>query len=38
LELRPVATLADAAAEAPVVVNCTALAARKMAGDDSVRR
>lgn len=36
LEIKRVASLADAAAEAPVVVNCTGVAARDLAGDDKV--
>ncbi|MFI2652327.1 FAD-dependent oxidoreductase [Micromonospora fulviviridis] len=37
VQVRPVTALADAAAEAPVVVNCTGVAAAGLAGDDSVR-
>lgn len=36
IEQRPVASLADAAREAPLIVNCTGLGARGF-GDDSVR-
>ena len=36
LELRPVAALAEAAAEAPIVVNCTGVASRELAGDPLV--
>jgi len=37
IEQRPVRSLAEAAAEAPVVVNCTGTAARELAGDPEVR-
>ncbi|HEU5473522.1 MAG TPA: FAD-dependent oxidoreductase [Actinophytocola sp.] len=37
LEQRTVASLAEAAAEAPVVLNCSGLGARELAGDPEVR-
>jgi D-amino-acid oxidase len=37
LEHRPVGSLAQVAAEAPVIVNCTGVAARDLAGDPDVR-
>lgn len=37
VELRPVRSLAEAAAEAPAVVNCAGVAAAELTGDDSVR-
>ena len=37
LEIGPVASLAEAAAAAPVIVNCTGVAARDLAGDPAVR-
>ncbi len=37
LEARPVASLAEAAAAAPVVVNCSGVAANDLAGDPGVR-
>lgn len=37
LEIRPVRSLTDAGAEAPVVVNCTGLGAGEVARDDTVR-
>jgi D-amino-acid oxidase len=37
IELRGVRTLAEAAEAAPVVVNCSGLGARQLAGDPSVR-
>ena len=37
IEERPVQSLAEAADSAPIVVNCTGLAAGRLAGDDTVR-
>ena len=37
IELRRVASLAEAAAEAPLVVNCAGLGARELAGDRALR-
>lgn len=37
IEIRRVKSLADAGKDAPVVVNCTGLGARELAGDDTVR-
>jgi len=37
IEIRPVRSLAEAADAAPIVVNCTGLAAGTLAGDDTVR-
>jgi D-amino-acid oxidase len=36
-ELRPVSSLADAAVDAPLVANCTGIAARDLVPDESVR-
>ncbi|OBJ85368.1 FAD-dependent oxidoreductase [Mycobacterium asiaticum] len=37
IEVHPITSLGEAAAAAPVVVNCTGLGARELADDDSVR-
>ncbi|OBG79623.1 FAD-dependent oxidoreductase [Mycobacterium sp. E3305] len=37
IEVHPVRSLAEAADAAPIVVNCTGLAAGRLSGDDSVR-
>ncbi|GAA2982047.1 FAD-dependent oxidoreductase [Actinokineospora diospyrosa] len=37
IEIRRIASLAEPAAEAPVVLNCTGVGARELAGDEGVR-